>query len=80
MNDSTQIVLSAVNEMSEGNASILKEIQNLQNSTISLKQNMERMENGAEAIKKTGASLSEISGKMSGSIDEIGDQVDQFQV
>ena len=66
--------------MSEGNASILKEIQNLQNSTISLKQNMERMENDAEAIKKTGASLSEISGKMSGSIDKIGDQVDQFQV
>ena len=80
MNDSTQIVLSAVNEMSEGNAAILKEIQNLQSSTIELKRNMEQMQNGAETIQQTGNSLSEISDKMSNSIDEIGGQVDQFQV
>ena len=80
MNDSTQIVLSAVNEMSEGNASILKEIQNLQTSTIDLKQNMEQMENGAEVIKNTGSSLSDISNKMTASINDIGNQVDQFQV
>ena len=80
MNDSTQIVLSAVNEMSEGNASILKEIQNLQTSTIDLKQNMEHMENGAAVIKNTGSSLSEISDKMTISINDIGNQVDQFQV
>ena len=80
MNNSTQIVLSAVNEMSEGNAAILKEIQNLQNSTIELKKSMEEMQNGAETIKQTGTSLSEISEKMTDSIDEIGGQVDQFQV
>ena len=80
MNDSTQIVLSAVNEMSEGNASILKEIQNLQTSTIDLKQNMEHMETGAEVIKNTGSSLSDISDKMTISINDIGNQVDQFQV
>lgn len=80
MNNSTQIVLSAVSEMSEGNSAILKEIQNLQNSTMDLKQNMSEMQNGAESIQKTGNSLSEISDKMSDSIDEIGGQVDQFQV
>ena len=66
--------------MSEGNASILKEIQNLQTSTIDLKQNMEHMENGAAVIKNTGSSLSDISDKMTISINDIGNQVDQFQV
>ena len=80
MNDSTDIVISAVKEMSEGNAAILKEIQNLQASTVELKQNMEQMETGAVAIQETGASLSTISRQMAESIDEIGGQVDQFQV
>ena len=66
--------------MSEGNASILKEIQTLQSSTVELKQNMEQMEEGAESIKKTGQSLSDISQQMAASIDDIGGQVDQFQV
>ena len=80
MNDSTDIVLSAVNEMSEGNAAILKEIQNLQSSTTELKQSMDQMEAGAESIRQTGTALSEISSQMEASINEIGGQVDQFQV
>lgn len=80
MNDSTSIVLSAVNEMSQGNAAILKEIQNLQTSTMELKNHMTEMQNGAESIKQTGSSLSDISDKMTDSINEIGEQVDQFQV
>ncbi|WP_191015578.1 methyl-accepting chemotaxis protein [Treponema zioleckii] len=80
MNDSTDVVLAAVNEMSEGNAAILKEIKNLQDSTTELKQNMDRMENGAKSIIETGNALSDISSQMSASINEIGGQVDQFQV
>ena len=80
MNDSTDIVLSAVNEMSEGNAAILKEIQNLQSSTTDLKQNMDKMESGAEDIRSTGSALSEISERMSASIEDISGQVDKFQV
>ncbi len=80
MNNSTEVVISAVKEMSEGNASILKEIQNLQSSTVELKQHMEQMEAGAETIKQTGNALSDISQQMSASIDDIGGQVDQFQV
>ena len=80
MNDSTEVVISAVKEMSEGNASILKEIQTLQTSTVELKQNMELMEEGAKSIRETGKSLSDISQQMTASIDDIGGQVDQFQV
>lgn len=80
MNNSTDIVLSAVNEMSEGNAAILKEIQNLQSSTTDLKQNMDKMESGAEDIRSTGSALSEISERMSASIEDISGQVDKFQV
>ena len=80
MNDSTEVVISAVKEMSEGNAAILKEIQHLQSSTVELKQSMEQMETGAVGIKETGNSLSVISQQMAESIDEIGGQVDQFQV
>ena len=80
MNDSTSVVISAVKEMSEGNAAILKEIQNLQSSTMDLKQSMDSMESGAEVIRQTGNALSEISSQMGQSINEIGGQVDQFQV
>ena len=80
MNDSTSVVISAVKEMSEGNTAILKEIQNLQSSTMELKQSMDTMESGAEVIRQTGNALSEISTQMGQSIDEIGGQVDQFQV
>ena len=80
MNDSTSVVISAVKEMSEGNAAILKEIQNLQSSTMELKQNMDKMESGAQVIRETGKTLSSISSQMGESIDEIGGQVDQFQV
>ena len=66
--------------MSEGNAAILKEIQNLQSSTMELKQNMDKMESGAQVIRETGKALSSISSQMGESIDEIGGQVDQFQV
>ena len=38
------------------------------------------METGAVGIKETGNSLSVISQQMAESIDEIGGQVDQFQV
>ena len=80
MNDSTSVVISAVKEMSEGNAAILKEIQNLQSSTMELKQSMDTMEAGAETIRQTGNALSQISSQMGESIDEIGGQVDQFNV
>ena len=41
---------------------------------------MEEMSIGAKKINETGAALSEIAGKMQGSINQIGTQIDQFKV
>lgn len=80
MNDSTAEVRTASKEMSEGNQMILGEVKNLQQATDGMLQSMEEMSIGAKKINETGASLSEISGKMKDSITEIGGQIDQFTV
>ena len=80
MNDSTVEVRNASSEMEEGNKMILKEVQNLQNATMAMNQSMEEMAVGARKINETGATLSDISGKVKDSINQIGEQVDQFKV
>ena len=80
MNDSTDEVIQAVNEMSVGSKSILEEVQNLQNATLSVRETMEGVKLSAEEIKATGKELSDISGLMKNSINDIGSQVDQFKV
>ncbi|MBQ7158586.1 MAG: cache domain-containing protein [Treponema sp.] len=80
MNDSTVEVRNASSEMEEGNRMILKEVQNLQNATMAMNESMEEMSIGARKINETGATLSDISGKVKDSINQIGEQVDQFKV
>ena len=80
MNDSTDEVIQAVNEMSVGSKSILQEVHSLQNATFSVRESMEGVKLSAEEIKTTGQGLSEISNLMNNSINDIGSQVDQFQV
>ena len=80
MNDSTVEVRNASSEMEEGNQMILKEVQNLQNATMAMNESMEEMSIGARKINETGATLSDISGKVKDSITQIGTQVDQFKV
>ena len=80
MNDSTIEVRTASEEMSIGNKQILDEVRNLQNATLVMKSSMEEMSIGAKKINETGAALSEIAGKMQGSINQIGTQIDQFKV
>jgi len=80
MNDSTEEVIQAVNEMSVGSKAILQEVQNLQNATFSVRESMEGVKTCAEDIKSTGQGLSDISDLMNHSINDIGSQVDQFQV
>ena len=80
MNDSTTEVRNASQEMAEGSQAILKEVQALQDATLSMKQGMDEMTIGATKINETGASLGEISGQMEESIRDIGGQVDQFKV
>jgi methyl-accepting chemotaxis protein len=80
MNDSTGEVRTASAEMSEGNKMILKEVQLLQDATVSMTQGMDEMSIGAKKINETGSALHGIAGKMNESIAEIGEQIDQFKV
>ena len=80
VNSSTAEVRNASAEMSEGNQSILQEIQMLQNATLGMRTGMEEMSIGAKKINETGALLSELSGEMARSINEIGEQIDKFKV
>ena len=57
-----------------------KTMENLQNATFSVRESMEGVKLSAEEIKATGQGLSDISGLMNQSIDDIGSQVDQFKV
>ena len=80
MNNSTSEVHSASNEMTEGNRHILAEIQKLQDATETMRGSISEMHSGAERINQTGASLSEISGKMADNIRQIGTEIDLFKV
>ena len=80
MNDSTIEVRNASTEMDEGNKMILHEVKILQNATVTMNDSMEEMAAGARKISETGATLSDISGKVKDSITHIGVQVDQFKV
>ena len=80
MNDSTQEVKVALNEMSAGNKAILQEIKNLQNATLIMKDSVSEMSIGARRINATGATLSNVAEEMSNSIDKIGNQIVLFKV
>ncbi|MCR4735641.1 MAG: Cache 3/Cache 2 fusion domain-containing protein [Treponema sp.] len=80
MNDSTQEVKTASVEMQNGNKMILSEVHILQDVTLSMNQSMEEMSVGARKINETGAVLTEVSDKMRGSINKIGNQIDEFKV
>lgn len=80
MNDSTVEVRVASQEMAQGNKQILEEIQRLQDISLIITQSMEEMSDGAKKINETGATLSEVSGKMREAISGIGKEIDQFKI
>lgn len=80
VNDSTSEVKTASMEMAEGNKAILEEIRNLQDATLSMKTGMDEMSIGAQKINETGAMLSDFSSRMERSINDIGEQIDQFKI
>lgn len=80
MNDSTLEVKSASNEMGNGNKLILSQVENLQSVTDVINGSITEMLTGAEQIHQTGATLSDISGEVTRSIQEIGNQINQFKV
>ncbi|MCR4741896.1 MAG: HAMP domain-containing protein [Treponema sp.] len=80
MNDSSLQVKNASQEMAEGNKAILQEIRKLQDATDIMEDSMREMTVGAKKINETGEALRGIAAEMTGSIDEIGGQIDQFKV
>ncbi len=80
MNDSTHEVHTASSEMSEGNKAILDEVKRLQSATSAIKESITEMRIGAKKINETKTALTDISDKLHGSIQEIGNQIDQFKV
>ena len=52
----------------------------LQEATTSINTGMKDMSASADKINETGEALSEITNLMKNAIDEIGEQVDQFEV
>ena len=80
MNDSTLEVKNASHEMAVGNRAILGEIKTLQDATGMIRNGMDEMSVGAAEINRTSSLLSEISTKVSDSINRIGTQIDQFKV
>jgi methyl-accepting chemotaxis protein len=79
MNDSTLEVKAAGHEMKTGNEMILSEIENLQNTTLVIKESMTEMSSGIENMNRTSAALSDITNKVSYSIQKIGEEIDQFK-
>ena len=79
MNDNTFEVKTASHEMKEGNQMILSEVQNLQNTTLVIKESMQEMSAGAKSMNQTSAALSEISTQVADSITKIGQEIDLFK-
>ena len=80
MNGSTEKVQLASKKMTAGSQSIMSEAYALQEATHSISSGMREVASSATKINETGGALSEISSLMKSSIDEIGGQVDQFEV
>ncbi len=80
MNNSTAQVRDASYEMNEGNKVILSEVQHLQDVTIVMKQSMDEMHIGAKKINETGTMLTDVAHQVENSINNMGEQIDQFKV
>ena len=80
LNNSTVEVRNSSREMQARNSQIVEEMEHLYETTKMMNTSMEEMAVGARKINETGATLSEISSHVKGSIDKIGEQVDLFKV
>ncbi len=80
MNVSTTEVSNAAQEMIEGNKLIFQNIAGLQESSGTMKISMDEMATGAKRINESGEELSEIVNRVKDSINEIGEQINQFTV
>ena len=80
MNDSTSEVNNASKEMSEGNHLILSQIERLKESADKMKNFVNLMDENTKHIDKSSSELIDISTKVSDAINQIGSQINQFEV
>ena len=80
MNNNTSEVREASKKMTEGNQTILDEIKNLQEVTQQMQNCMALITEGTSKINESGNELNNITPKLMESIDEISNQIDQFEV
>ena len=80
MNNSTSEVDSASKEMSEGNTLILSQIEKLKGSAENMQNFVNLMDENTKQIDQSSSELIDISTKVSDTINQIGAQIDQFEV
>ncbi|MBP5357821.1 MAG: methyl-accepting chemotaxis protein [Treponema sp.] len=80
MNDSSDQVRYASDEMDRGSQTIVKEVDSLKQVSSSILEIVQAMGGTVNRIKKSDESLLHITGDMNQSIDRIGKQIDEFQV
>ncbi len=80
MNDSSSEVNSASKEMAEGNKLILEQVEKLKTSAERMQSFINLMDENTKMIDKSSSELIDISTKVSETINQIGSQIDQFEV
>lgn len=80
MNNNTTQVREASKKMSDENQSVLAEIKNLKEVTASMQNCMSMITDGTSKINESGDELNAVTPKLIASIDEISNQIDQFEV
>lgn len=80
MNNSAMEVRTASSEMTAGNQLILDEINKLQVTSEQMDSSMNDMNTEAQRILERGKTLSEISGRMGATIEDIAVRIEQFKV
>ncbi|MBO7638177.1 MAG: methyl-accepting chemotaxis protein, partial [Treponema sp.] len=80
MNDSSDQVRIASDEMDRGSQTIVKEVDSLKQVSSSIQEIVQAMGGTVNRIKKSDESLLHITGDMNQSIERIGKQIDEFQV
>lgn len=66
--------------MTEGNKLILREVEILQGATSAMKESIENMTCSSSKITDSGDTLATISGNVTKSIEQIGQEINQFKI
>ncbi len=80
MNNSTSEVRGAGEEMNRGGQLVMQDVQNLQASMVNIQNAVSEMANGTDFVSSSANKLKMISGALTDSITNIGNDVNQFKI